>query len=40
MSRLVTPTPQTQEHIMSNEPKCPFHGSRTTAAAQSNSNWS
>ncbi len=24
---------------MSNEPKCPFHGSRTTAAAQSNSNW-
>ncbi|HMM44054.1 MAG TPA: catalase/peroxidase HPI [Candidatus Macondimonas sp.] len=24
---------------MSNEAKCPFHGSRTTAAAQSNSNW-
>ncbi|HMM71997.1 MAG TPA: catalase-peroxidase, partial [Rhodocyclaceae bacterium] len=24
---------------MSTEPKCPFHGSRTTAAAQSNSNW-
>jgi len=24
---------------MSTEPKCPFHGSRTTAAAQSNANW-
>ena len=24
---------------MSTEPKCPFHGSRTTTAAQSNSNW-
>ncbi|HXF07285.1 MAG TPA: catalase/peroxidase HPI [Candidatus Acidoferrales bacterium] len=24
---------------MFTEPKCPFHGSRTTAAAQSNSNW-
>ncbi|GMV68962.1 MAG: catalase-peroxidase [Pseudomonadota bacterium] len=24
---------------MSTEPQCPFHGSRTTAAAQSNSNW-
>jgi catalase-peroxidase len=24
---------------MSNEAKCPFHGSRTTASAQSNTNW-
>jgi len=35
----VKSAPHILEPSMSTEPKCPFHGSRTTTAAQSNSNW-